>query len=409
MHIGTFIKYCRLFKGLTQKEVSNGICTPAHMSRMESGENFITKEMILKVGIKLNMDIERMHRSFKKWQMDLELWHDFMCKDVTGEIESLKETIENNQLLQIETINGTYKLLKARYYIKKGNLWEATSYLNQFMNIRNSFYMSSYDYQLYYHIKGMLELSKGHSMKAIELLESIDETKYTNKEFYLHLAYAYHECSETKKSIQCIETAMNYFKVTYNFSGMMDGSIFLLKAEGRKGSRSMTVLEEKYEKLIHRCHHLHDDRRNAILHINLGNEYLIDQDYKRAIDTYSIACQLLKERPDSIDYLVSIIGLVRSSILLNENGDKTRNLDLLTKGIKFAETIRDTYRYTLLNMLKKRLKDGEYAYMQYIEKILIPLLIREGRYSECHKYMNEVSLYKKNNSCLIQHPDMAVY
>ncbi|MGR3765732.1 hypothetical protein [Rossellomorea sp. NS-SX7] len=367
------------------------------------------KDTIVKVGGKLNMDLEGMHRSFKKWQMDLELWHDFMIKEVTGDIELLKETIEQNQLLQIETINGTYKLLKARYWIMKGNLLEAASYLNQFMNRRNTYYMSSYDYQLYSHVKGLLELSKGNAKKALELLESIDEAEYTNQEYYLHMAYAYHECNDHDKSLQSVALAMSHFKETYNFTREFDGSIFKLKAEGRKDNRVLSILEKKYERLIHRCDQLQDDKRKAILHINLGDEYVRDQEYERAVETYSIAYHLLKEKPDSADYLVSIIGLVGSSILLRERKDKERNLAMLMKGIDFAETLRDTYRFTLLNMLKRRLTEGEHAYIEYIEEILIPLLIREGRHTECTKYMNEVSLYKKKNNCLIQHSNMAVY
>ncbi|MCA1055420.1 helix-turn-helix domain-containing protein [Rossellomorea aquimaris] len=407
MNTGTLIKYCRIFRGMTQKDISEGICTPGHISRIESGEHVVSNEMIMKVGKKLKMDIETMQRSYRKWQMELELWLDVMVKEITGEIELLREIIEQNQLIQIETINGTYKLLKARYWIMKGNLPEAESYLKQFLNKRIAFYMSSFDYQLYYHVRGMLELSKGNSRKALEWLGKIDEEEYPIKEYYLHLSYAYHESNKNDLASQSIEISLNYFQETNNFSRMMDASILQLQAEGKQGNQDLATVEKKYDRLLQRCEQLQDDKRKAMLYINLGEEYAFYEEYQLAEDSYIKSYQLLKANPDSVDYLESILGVVESSILLDEHREKERNLGMVNEGIYFAEKIRDAYRLTLLRMVKRRLTEGEYAYIQFIKDIVIPLLTKEGRYAESDKYMKEVSNYMKTNGCPA--PKMAVY
>ncbi|MGM0829802.1 MAG: helix-turn-helix domain-containing protein [Bacillota bacterium] len=392
MHIGTFIKYYRIFKGMTQKQVGDGICTPGHISKIESGHLQITKDKIELFNQRLNINVEKELKAYKKLQLDLELWHDVMIKQVNGKIELLKETIEQNPLIKIETLNGTFKLLKARYFIMKGEIKEAAFYLSQFSNKRLSFYMFDYDFQLYYHIKGMYELAKGNPQTAIKYLEKIDRDIYSNPESYYHMSVGYHDLGQHDKSLRYSQLALNYFKETFNFTRCVDAATIQLVAEGRSEGKILASLVEKYDELIQHCDNLHDHRRKAVLHLNLGNLYREVMDDKKARDAFHIAYGLLKHDSYNEMYVNSLFGYIDSSINVDGSANKEKYASLIEEG---QASVKDenSYMETFFTMLEIRVQEGEEAHYQYIENVIIPLLKEKGQYVQCNYYIQKLYIH----------------
>ncbi|MGM0753760.1 MAG: helix-turn-helix domain-containing protein [Bacillota bacterium] len=394
MHIGTFIKYYRIFKGMTQKQVGDGICTPGHISKIESGHLQITKDKIELFNQRLNINVEKELKAFKKLRLDLELWHDVMIKQVNGKIELLKETIEQNPLIKIETLNGTFKLLKARYFIMKGELKEAAFYLGQFSNKRLSFHMFDYDFHLYYHIKGMYELAKGNPQTAIKYLEKIDRDIYSNPESYYHMSVGYHDLGQLDKSLRYSQLALNYFKETFNFTRCIDAATIQLVAEARGEEASLASLVEKYDELIQHCDNLHDHRRKAVLHLNLGNLYRDVMDDRKARDAFHIAYGLLKHESDKRMYVNSLFGYIDSSMDVDGSANNEKYASLIEEGQTSVRDMKNSYLETFFTMLEIRIQEGEEAYYHYIENVIIPLLKEEGQYAQCNYYIQK--LYNHN-------------
>ena len=390
MDIGAFIKYYRIYKGMTQKQVGDGICTPGHISKIESGHLQITKDKIELFNQRLHINLEKELKAYKKLQLDLELWHDVMIKQVNGKIELMKETIEQNPLIKIETLNGTYKLLKARYLMMKGEVKEAAFYLSQFSNKRLSFHMFDYDFQLYYHIKGMYELEKGNPQTAIEFLEKIDRDIYSNPESYYYMAVGYHDLKQHDKSLHYSQLALNYFKETFNFTRCIDAATIQLSAEGRSEGMSLASLVEKYDELIQHCDNLHDHRRKAILHLNLGNLYRDVMDDRKARDTFQIAYGLLKHEPYTEEYVHSLFGYIDSSIHVDDYANKENYASLIEGGQAYVRDMKSSYMESLFTMLEIRIHEGEEAYYQFMENVIIPLLKEEGQYSQCNHYIQKL-------------------
>ncbi|MGG1630354.1 helix-turn-helix domain-containing protein [Rossellomorea sp. NRS-1567] len=308
MNSGAFIKYYRIFMGMTQKQVGDGICTPGHISKIESGHLHLTKDKLALFNRRLGINIEDELKAFHKLQTELDLWHDVMIKQINGKVELLKETIEQNPLVKIETLNGTYKLLRARYHMLKGNMQESEFLLNQFSNKRLSFHMRDYDYHLYYHVKGMFELLKGNAKKAIEFLQKINGEVYTNFEYYYHLALAYQQMDQLDQSFHYSERSLHHFKETFNFTRCIDAATIQLVAEGKHGSERLEDLEGKYDELIQHCDNLHDHRRKAILYMNLGNVHRDMMDDRKARVAFQTAYGLLKHEPPTWGYGNTILG-----------------------------------------------------------------------------------------------------
>jgi HTH-type transcriptional regulator, quorum sensing regulator NprR len=392
MHIGTFIKYYRIYKGMTQKQVGDGICTPGHISKIESGHLQITMDKIELFNQRLNINVEKELKAYKKLQLDLELWHDVMIKQVNGKIELLKETIEQNPLIKIETLNGTFKLLKARYFIMKGEIKEAAFYLSQFSNKRLSFHMFDYDFQLYYHIKGMYELAKGNPQTAIKYLEKIDRDIYSNPESYYHMSVGYHDLGQHDKSLRYSQLALNYFKETFNFTRCVDAATIQLVAEGRSEGKILASLVEKYDELIQHCDNLHDHRRKAVLHLNLGNLYREVMDDKKARDAFHIAYGLLKHDSYNEMYVNSLFGYIDSSMNVDGSANKEKYASLIEEG---QASVKDenSYMETFFTMLEIRVQEGEEAHYQYIENVIIPLLKEKGQYVQCNYYIQKLYIH----------------
>ncbi|MFC7785802.1 helix-turn-helix domain-containing protein [Rossellomorea sp. GCM10028870] len=395
MHIGTFIKYYRIFKGMTQKQVGDGICTPGHISKIESGHLQITKDKIELFNQRLNINVEKELKAYKKLRLDLELWHDVMIKQVNGKIELLKETIEQNPLIKIETLNGTFKLLKARYFIMKGEIKEAAFYLSQFSNKRLSFHMFDYDFQLYYHIKGMYELAKGNPQTAIKYLEKIDRDIYSNPESYYHMSVGYHDLGQHDKSLRYSQLALNYFKETFNFTRCLDASTIQLVAEGRSEGKNLASLVEKYDELIQHCDNLHDHRRKAVLHLNLGNLYREVMDDRKARDAFHIAYGLLRHESYKEMYGNSLFGYIDSSMNVDGSVNKEKYASLIEEGQASVKDMENPYMETFFTMLEVRVQEGEEAYYQYVENVIIPLLKEKGQYAECNYYIQKLYIHNR--------------
>ncbi|WP_201714146.1 helix-turn-helix transcriptional regulator [Rossellomorea arthrocnemi] len=394
MHIGTFIKYYRIFKGMTQKQVGDGICTPGHISKIESGHLQITKDKIELFNQRLGINVEKELKAFKKCRLDLELWHDVMIKQVNGKVELLKETIEQNPLIKIETLNGTYKLLIARYFIMKGDMKKAAFYLNQFSNKRLSFHMFDYDFQLYYHIRGMYELEIGNPQKAIVSLEKIDRDIYSNPESYYHMSVAYHDLGQHDKSFTNSQLALNYFKETFNFTRCIDAATIQLAAEARREEWNLVSLVEKYDELIQHCDNLHDHRRKAILLLNLGNLYRDVMNDRKARDAFQVAYGLLKHEADKEMYVKSLFGYIDCSMNVDDSANNEKYASLVEIGKTLVGDRGNSVLNAFFTLLEIRVKEGEGAYYQYMDHVIIPLLKEEGQYPQCNYYIQK--LYTHN-------------
>ncbi|MCA1061261.1 helix-turn-helix domain-containing protein [Rossellomorea aquimaris] len=390
MDIGAFIKYFRIYKGMTQKQMGAGVCTPGHISKIESGHLQVTKDKVDLFNQRLHINIEKELKVFKKLRLDLELWHDVMIKQVNGKIELLKGTIEQNPLIKIETLNGTYKLLKARYLMMKGELKEAAFYLGQFSNKRLSFHMYDYDFQLYYHFKGMYELEKGNPQEAITYLEKIDRDIYSNPESYYHMSMGYHKLGQYDKSLGYSQLALNYFKETFNFTRCIDAATIQLAAEGKNVEGSLQTLVEKYDELIQHCDNLHDHRRKAILYLNLGGLYREVMQDGKAKEAFQSAFGLVKHESPTEDYVSILFGYIDSSLNVDGPVNNERFESLIEEGLLYSRTMKASYKEHLFTMLSIRVHEGEEAYYQYMENVIIPLSKEERQYSQCNYYIQKL-------------------
>ncbi|PFA70321.1 hypothetical protein CN378_00565 [Bacillus sp. AFS015802] len=397
MNNGELIKYYRIFKGMTQKQVGDGICTPGHISKIESGHLPVTKDKLDLFNRRLGIDIEHEGKAYHKLQTELDMWHDVMIKQINGKVELLKETIEQNPLVKIETLNGTYKLLKARYLIGKGDIQGPEFLLNQFSSKRLSFYMREYDNHLYYHVKGMFELLKGHAKNAIAFLQRIDGEIYTNFEYYYHLALAYQQLDQHDQASHHSEISLHHFKETYNFTRCIDAATVQLVSAGKNGKKDLEELEVEYEELIQHCDNLHDHRRKAILYMNLGNVYRDMRNDRRARDAFQTAYGLLKHEPHTWAYINTLFGYIDSSLYVDASIHKEKYASLIDEGLRYARNMKDPFKESLFTMLETRVHEGEEAYHHYIESVIIPLLKEEGQLSQCHHYIQKLCPYTEKN------------
>ncbi|UXH43563.1 helix-turn-helix domain-containing protein [Rossellomorea vietnamensis] len=294
MNIGECMKYYRIFKGMTQKQVGDGICTPGHISKIESGHLHVTKDKLDLFNQRLGINIEHERNAYQKLQTELGKWYEAMIKRIHGKVELLKETIEQNPLVKIETLNGTYKLLKARYLMGKGDVQEAAFLLNQLSTKRLSYYMREYDHHLYYHIKGIFELLKGDAKASIDVLQKIDAKVYTNFEYHYHMALAHQQLDQHEAAIHHGGISLHHFKETLNFTRCIDAATVQLVSEAKKGKENLEQLEVKHRDWLEHCDHLHDYRRKAILYMNLGNVYRDVRNDRKAKEAFQTADSLLK-------------------------------------------------------------------------------------------------------------------
>jgi transcriptional regulator with XRE-family HTH domain len=170
MEFGALIKFYRTQRGITQAELSKGICSVPHLSKIENNSKEANEATISLILRRLNIDLEEMEEKEEEIKI--------LLRRLDGKINFyLRDEIEENyqKLVQIEHLIPfsqyiyVYELYKFRYLIFKGLVDEADGQRALLYKQKKNF--SQHEDYLFRYYHAIFLMWKGQYQTADDILD----------------------------------------------------------------------------------------------------------------------------------------------------------------------------------------------------------------------------------------------
>lgn len=391
MHEGFIIKYYREQQKFTQHQLCQGICSVAHMSRIERGTAHYSKEITQLLSDRLGVNISHEVKKFEKLKEILKSWHDSMIMQDREKTEMYKSSLEDNELLTRSNLALHYQLLQVRYYLTKKDLKEALRLLNK-IELKKHL-LTDREEQLYLHVSGVHCLYTGEYAKALGYFKQIEPDIYRNNEYYYHLAITCYRFGHLVKAYEYARTSLHFFKQANHFRKIIDAeTLILLTQSGQIIQEEMDHIKKKYTDLMRSCDLFGENEKKGVLMCNLGKEYFLVSKYRESNSYYKAALELYKqcEQPD---YSMPLFGYIHTSHLLQDVEPQSVLLRLVNEGTQLAKkngNIGNTKRFKLLTYL---IKGQTTRYYTYLHEAFIPYLRKNGNITLASYYEKQLFHY----------------
>ncbi|QSF45350.1 helix-turn-helix domain-containing protein [Paenibacillus tianjinensis] len=384
---GKIIKHYREKQQLTQRELGQGICSVTHLSKIERGITEYSPEIIdlLCERLQINMatEVERFHKTQRK----LNEWHGAMVMQRTEEAETLKAQIEQEPLKDLPDYKIPYPLLLIRSHLYNNDLKPAARLIR---DIQKDEYASLYVRNYFKHLQGIYYFLSGQFLDCIGVLTEIDESEYTEQEYYYHLALAYHSIHSSIIAYYYAEKALQYFRKTLNLVRIIDTETLMLIQLSVNEPHHFAVAKQSYENLIKACELCGSmDRKYKLLH-NLAYEHLRRGLYGEAADLFEQVMELLSG-PDHSFYL-TVLDCYITSCMGAKRLPVSELLALTYQGLTLARDRKDS-RAINFNLLILSLKEDWGPYYRYIEEEALPYFRSNGDTYTIERYERKLLSY----------------
>ncbi|GGB32623.1 hypothetical protein GCM10011409_07540 [Lentibacillus populi] len=392
MKIGTIIKYYRKRKGWTQEELGKGICSVAHLSKIEKDttkfSEVTTNLLCERLGIRAEEEIER----FKNVNNELHQLHEMIVKHQMETFKTKLDKLTNSPFIHMDVFRPFFLLLWCRYYLRVGNM----DNFNNVMAELDEKYptLQKFECNMKEHVKGIEEGLKGHYPKALEHLMNIDANEYSNHEFYYHVACNSYFINNQGKTLFYANKALDYFKQTNNYKRIMDTESLLLLHMETNGIYNFDEAVEGYRKLIQTCDIYGDYFEQCIISNNLAFTYFKKKDFEMAQTIYEEAKELSVKIENTGLYVRSLIGQVHSRLLQNDPitaKETVKWSHLIKEGMSLSEDNETNKLY--FQLLTFLLEDQKPLYYDYLHHELIPHLKENGDLFTARFYSKETYQY----------------
>jgi HTH-type transcriptional regulator, quorum sensing regulator NprR len=376
MEIGPLIKYYRTQKGLTQKQLSNGICSIPHLSKIENNSKEANDETI-------SLLLERLHISFKEMEekeetikvllVDLiKKINFYLNEDLDVTFEALKEL---GDIIPFSKYIYTYELYKYRYLLFKENLPEAENQRSLLYKQKKNF--SQHEVYLFRYYNAVFLIMKGQYKAADEILEALhveSNHESVNGDFLYHRSIVKGLLNQTGHAIHFGKMALQLFMDQHNFLRILH--TLMLLGINYTDSNIYEEAQVCFQHLIRNAELLNEERLLPQIYHNMGFLQNKKNNRKEALMYYEKSLSL--QSKSNPHYLVTLYSIADMHYLL-ESTEKAKE-GFLTVYTLAKE--QGSKKYKLLSeFYLMHLSSPEKA-IRYLESKVIPYLEETKQHNE---------------------------
>lgn len=397
MYEGKIIKFYREKNNITQEQLGKGICSGTHISKIERLHTEYAPEIVTLLSERLGINIEYEKTKLQNLIDRLYQWQDVIIMQLFDEMDLINHQLEKEDLIQISEYKNLYQLLRVRYLLMHNLTENAFNIIDEVQ--KNEHKLTAYEANLLKHVLGIYYLAKHENLKAIQVLKSIDESDYNNKEYTYHLAVAYHSIDSSVMAYYYADKSRQFFKEINNYLRVIDAEMLMLVQVKDDGEFTETI--QKFENLIKSCELCNSPVRKARVLHNLAFEYFRRDNFELASRYYKESMSL-KDK-ESSPYLLSLEGFIRSS--LNGSILTREELILLAKeGLETAISKNERLYIILFNLIWFLIEHKEKEYHKYLCDQALPMFKQFGFVYLIQRSKKELFNYyikhNKNNKAL---------
>jgi HTH-type transcriptional regulator, quorum sensing regulator NprR len=367
MNEGKVIKFYREKANLTQEQLSRGICSVTHISKIERGITEYSPEISLLLAKRLGVDIQTELKRLNGIEALLQDMENAIVKQKFDEVESIMPKLLAIPLLAVSNFQIHFDLLLARYYCSQGNPVKAMEILSPIQ--KGKVKLSSSESNLLKHVLGIYYITEKKFINAIDILKSINPTQYQNHEFFYNIAYSYHSIGSKVLAYYYAEKALIYFKETNNFNRIIDTETLMIVQIGDNDYLNFQEILTQYQSLVQICDICNFTDKKTKLLYNFAYTRYLRNEFMEAQELYNEAMQHAEK--NSSLFFWSFEGYIRSSFegsLLEYD----KLIELVHNGkMLLEENPNDQLSTILFTMLEYDIT-GNIEYYRFLNEIAIP-------------------------------------
>ncbi|MFC0187227.1 helix-turn-helix domain-containing protein [Fictibacillus aquaticus] len=399
---GEKIKYYREKNNLTQKELTDGICSIPYLSKVENNLLQPSDEILELLCNRLNLKYEELTpslsteaivNSLKEWYEEIK----FRNKDNSDHI--YQQMQENMIGIQDIEILALFHVMSSRHFMLTNEFERAQSHLETASTYLH--YISGETKSYYYYFLGLYEYLNGSYDKALEYYLKV-QGAVNEPEYYYQLALIYTKLNKISMAITSTEKALVEFNKNILFYKVIDCYILLAVNYNR----------------IHEC-----ETAKSYLQLALrGSKSLKDADYFKKVIYHNLGfvAQTEKKSDEAVDYFLQSIhespemqGRELTIYLLAKellNMGKWEECGTwIHKGMSLLTEKNSTYYLLRELQYQVETEDDTEGYKAFIETEALPHFLDKKDVSNicnCYewlgKYYDARHHYKKSSECYVK-------
>ena len=412
---GHIIRFERIKQNIKQVQLSDGICTPSYLSKIESNSIVPSEEI-------LGLLFERLSLKFNNNDMTEEeyllMFRDFYfealkTKDIEKTALVLEKFTQEGYLFSNPSFYYSYLLMYFRLKVLTFNIEEDT--LNFISTIAKS--SDDFDsYQLfqlntcigYYHFyKFEYDPTFQAFEKAQDYLKNctVDDCEVADFNYLIGLICFHQEKLVASK--EYMNNALEYYTKEFLYTRATECYITnaLIQRRSMKfiEGRETLLLAEKLAKLSKA-----EDYLLSLIYFNLASIYALNKDHLKATQAYMNSMNLSEDPAVKIRYIYSIV--LETSKMNNKDevikwsnmgikiydthpSDEIEPYYLHLKYYQSAYTNADNLTIILESLIKYFAKNNDYRHAYKYSIKLASLLHKEKKYQKAAKYYSKANSY----------------
>jgi tetratricopeptide (TPR) repeat protein len=396
MEFGALIKFYRTQRGITQAELSKGICSVPHLSKIENNSKEANEETISLLLDRLRISLEEMEEKedqIKILLRELGSKINFFLKDEIDEIYQKLKDIEH--LIPFSKHIFICELYKYRYLLFKG-FFEEAEYQRDLLYKQKKNFSQHEDY-LFRYYNAIFFILKGQFKNADDILDTLDienDHETTSGEFLYHRALVKSSLEQSGHAIHFGKMALQIFMSQHNFFRILHTLMLL----GINYTHSNIYEEAKgcFQHLIRNAEILKEEKLLPQIYHNMGFLQNKMKNTKEALFYFEKSLAL---QPNyNQHYLVTLysIGEIYFSLSAIEKARECfHEVNSLSKelGVKKYRLLADFYLFHM---------DAPVKAFKYLESKVIPY------FEEANEHIDDLTRFYKMLSDYYNQKGMAV-
>jgi HTH-type transcriptional regulator, quorum sensing regulator NprR len=403
--VGEVIHYYRIQNGLTQEQLSKGICSVSYLSKLENNKIEPSDEIIELLFQRLNVPNRQLFQDNQSLSQLLSEWCDSILARNCNKATKLKNLLLSYEKeLHTVSLSIRFKLFNLGYLLLLNDIKQARSVLEELKNL-NRFYDPEHAYYfhqfsgLYYYLENQLKSCLDHLKQALCIGE---KHELVNPELYYQLALVFTRLFQIPQSIHYAKEALTLFDNISNYLRSSDCKILL----GINFIRLQQYKEAEFY-LTSTLKFAEQNQNNHIMAIalhNLGFLYSSKNEHATALSYFRNS---LSSRPkeDYKRYVNTIYFIAKE---YNNLGQVKEAKKWLRKGLEIANEHQLIFYQIKLTYLKYILKEGDSgSFINFIEQEALPYFLNNDDYFHISQYAEKLAelysqrfQYKKSSQYL---------
>lgn len=383
MEFGALIKFYRTQRGITQAELSKGICSVPHLSKIENNSKEANEKTISLLLKRLNIGLEEMEEKEEEIKILLRRLDDKINFYLRDEIEEYYQKLVNiEHLIPFSKYIYIYELYKFRYLIFKGLVEEADFQRAHLYKQKKNF--SQHEDYLFRYYNAIFLMWKDQYQNADDILDALhteNNKETTCGEFLYHRSLAKSSLEQSGHAIHFGKMALQLFMNQHNFIRILH--TLMLLGINYTHSNIYEEAQDCFHHLIRNAKLLKKEKLLPQIYHNMGHLQFKMKNAKEALYYYekSLALQPNKNQ----HYLVTLyaIGELHHSLQTIEKAKACfQEVNFLSKelGVKKYRLLSDFYLLLLASPAKA---------FKYLETKVIPF------FEEANEHLDDLTCFYK--------------